>query len=222
MNGQKAAGGCFVNTPNNISVANGVLSLTTRKEAVPFTCKTPSGSFQTQYSSSQIATYGHFFQTYGRFEVRAKFPATTLAGLQSSLWMWPENNILTGATGEIDVAEWYSALANHAIPYLHYLYNPAIVSLASDINLVSNNNCVMNDTSQFHSYVVTWSGNSFKIDYDGVNCLTDLAVPTGVSPFNQPFFVALGQGLGTGLNAYVDGSTPLPATTQVDYVRAWK
>jgi len=222
MNGQTAAGGCFVNSPNNISVANGVLSLTTRKEATPFTCKTPTGSFQTQISSSQVATYGHFSQTWGRFEVRAKFPATTLAGLQSSLWMWPENNILSGTTGEIDIAEWYSAYQNHAIPYLHYLYNTTTASLATDTNLVTNNNCVMNDTSQFHSYTVTWLSNYFKIDYDGVNCLTDYAVPTGTSPFNQPFFVALGQGMGVGKNAYVDGTTPLPATTQIDYVRAWK
>jgi beta-glucanase (GH16 family) len=222
MNGQTAAGGCFVNSPNNISVANGVLSLTTRKEATPFTCKTPTSSFQTQYSSSQIATYGKFFQTYGRFEVRAKFPATTIAGLQSSLWMWPENNILTGLTGEIDIAEWYSAQADHAIPYLHYLYDTTTANLLTDVNLVSNNNCVIADTTQFHSYTVTWVSNYFQIQYDGVTCLTDYAVPLGTSPFNQPFFLALGQGLGIGKNAYVNGTTPLPATTQVDYVRAWK
>src|ERR1041384_3684457 len=29
---------CFVNSPNNISEANGVLSLTARREAAPFTC----------------------------------------------------------------------------------------------------------------------------------------------------------------------------------------
>ena len=32
---------CFVNSPNNISVGNGYLSLTARKEAAPFSCNTP-------------------------------------------------------------------------------------------------------------------------------------------------------------------------------------
>jgi len=222
MNGQAAAGGCFVNSPNNISVANGVLSLTTRKEAAPFTCKTPTGSFQTQISSSQVATYGKFFQTYGRFEVRAKFPATVLAGLQSSLWMWPENNILTGTTGEVDIGEWYSAYANHVIPTLHYLYDSTTINLATGVNVYTSYNCVVNDPSQFHTYTVTWTGNYFLIQYDGATCLIDYALPLGTSPFNQPFFVALGQGMGVGQNAYVAGVTPLPATTRIDYVRAWK
>ncbi|MGH9096347.1 MAG: hypothetical protein ACRDWB_02900, partial [Acidimicrobiales bacterium] len=32
---------CYVNSPNNISVGNGYLSLTARKEAAPFACNTP-------------------------------------------------------------------------------------------------------------------------------------------------------------------------------------
>jgi beta-glucanase (GH16 family) len=222
MNGATAGGACFVNSPNNISEGNGVLTLTTRKEAAPFTCKTPSGSFTTQYSASQIATYGHFYQTYGRFEVRAKFPASTLAGLQSSLWMWPENNTLTGLTGEIDIAEWYSAQADRAIPYLHYTYDNTTISLTNNINVVTNNYCTIADASQFHTYTVTWTASQFKIDFDGTNCLTDNYIPLGTSPFNQPFFVALSQGLGIGKNAYVAGTTQLPAVTQVDYVHAWK
>jgi len=34
---------------------------------------------------------------------------------------------------------------------------------------------------------------------------------TGSEPFNEPFFIALTQ----------SSSTPLPATTEVDWVRAW-
>ncbi|MDT4937736.1 MAG: hypothetical protein QOG80_1407 [Pseudonocardiales bacterium] len=220
-NGSSAGGACFVASPNNISVANGLLNLTTRKEAAPFFCKTPSGGFTTQYTGSQIATYTHFYQTYGRFAVRAKFPATTLAGLQSSLWMWPEN-VVTTLHGEIDIAEWYSGAADRAVPYLHYAYDPLTSVLETNINIPTNNFCTMTDTSSFHEYAVTWSPTQFKVDYDGVNCLTDNFLTLGLSPFNQAFFMALSQGLGVGQNAYVDGSTPLPATTQVDWVKAWK
>jgi hypothetical protein len=48
---------------------------------------------------------------------------------------------------------------------------------------------------------------------------TKLAAP---APFDQPFFLALTQMLGVGSNVFVDGTTPLPANTEVDYVRIWK
>jgi hypothetical protein len=32
----------------------------------------------------------------------------------------------------------------------------------------------------------------------------------------------LTQALGIGLNGFTPGTTPLPATTRVDYVRVWK
>ena len=35
---------CYVNSPNNISVSGGALSLTVRKEAAPFNCLKPGGS----------------------------------------------------------------------------------------------------------------------------------------------------------------------------------
>jgi hypothetical protein len=37
----------------------------------------------------------------------------------------------------------------------------------------------------------------------------------------MPFFLVLTQGFGSGGDAPYSG-TPLPATTQVDYVRVWK
>jgi hypothetical protein len=64
------------------------------------------------------------------------------------------------------------------------------------------------------------------ISYDGQTCLVDTwkaAAPlTGSAPFDQAFFLVLTQALGIGTNAYVNGRTPLPATTQVDYARIWK
>jgi hypothetical protein len=41
-------------------------------------------------------------------------------------------------------------------------------------------------------------------------------------PFDSPFIVALTEYLGVGTNAFQPGTTPLPASTQVDYVRVWK
>jgi beta-glucanase (GH16 family) len=212
---------CFVDSPNNVSVSNGTLKLTSRKEAAPFTCDNPLGDFTTRYTSGMVSTWGRFSQTYGRFEVRAKLSAAAVKGLQSSLWLWPVDATHYGprpASGEIDFAEMYSAYPDRAIPYIHY--DPA----SPDPN-VTNTNCLISNLAAFHKYAVEWTPSSIKIVYDGRTCLTDRWNPaaplTRPQPFDQPFLIALTQGLGIGNNAFDPGTTPLPATTEVDYVRAW-
>jgi beta-glucanase (GH16 family) len=218
---------CFVNSPNNISVGNGYLSLTAREESAPFVCQDPYGSFTTQYTSGDVATYGTFNQTYGRFEVKAKVPATTIAGLQSSFWLFPQS--LTGlgpwpASGEIDIAETYSQYPTLAIPTVHYNYDPSTTNAATNTNVVTNYNCAMNP-DQFNDYVVEWTPTTITVVYNGTTCLVDHWIPASPEaapqPFNQPFFVDLTQALGIGTNAFNPGVTPLPATTEIQYVRVW-
>lgn len=209
---------CFVAGSNNISEGNGVLSLTVRKEAAPFTCTTPTGSFTTQYTGGTVNTLGRFSQAYGRFDVRAAFPAATVAGLQSSLWLWPTTTKYGSwpTNGEIDIAEEYSQHPDRVIPFVHY--TPA----SPDPN-VTNNYCMI-DPSQFHTYTAIWTTSTITIQFDGKTCLSDSWHPAAPlvkpQPFDQPFMVALTQALGLNSNA-VTASTPLPATTQIDYVRVW-
>jgi beta-glucanase (GH16 family) len=226
--GNNGGGACFVSTPNNISQANGVLTLTARQEAAPFLCPTPSGGFTTSYTTGEVATYTKFSQTYGRFDVRASFPAATVAGLQSALWLWPDNALKYGAwptSGEIDIAEEYSIYADRAIPTIHYLYDPYSVNTVTNTNVSTNYYCMINDVHAFHDYTVEWTPTTMTILYDGNTCLIDnykaYAPLTGSAPFDSPFFVALTQSLGVQTNA-VTASTPLPASTQIDYVRVWK
>jgi len=213
---------CFMDSPSNVSVGGGMLSLTVRKEAAPFTCADPlHGSFTTSYTGGMVSTYTKFSQTYGRFEVRAKFPAVTVAGLQEALWLWPENPVKYGAwpwSGEIDIAEIYTRYNDRAIPYIHYVPNKV------DVN-VTNNYCLIDDVSKMHSYVAEWTPSYIRISYDGKVCITDVWSPLNLTfpkPFDSPFIVALTQGLGVTGNAFDPATTPLPATTQVDYVRVWK
>jgi len=213
---------CVVNTPNNLSEGDGVLTLTARKEAAPFTCSSPNGAFTTQYTSATLMTYGKFSQAYGRFEVRAKFPAATVAGLQESIWLWPDNMFKYGyawpQSGEIDIAEAYSQYPDRVIPYIHYVSN-------GDPN-VTNNYCMINDLSAFHTYAVEWTTSTITILYDGQTCLVDSWNPAlplfKPQPFDSPFMIALTQALGQSTNAFNAATTPLPAVTQVDYVHVWK
>lgn len=209
-------GSCFVNSPKNVSVAGGALSLTARRESAPVTC----GSLTSDYTSGQVSGYAKYAQTFGRFEIRAKFPASKVAGLQSALWLWPSSPTKYGAwplSGEIDIAEMYTTYPDRAIPYLHY-------NSPSDDMSVTNNYCLIDDVSAFHTYVLEWTSTNLKVTFDGQTCLdhtiksvSPLAAP---APFDSPFFVVLTQMLGVGANAPTS-STELPATTQVDYVRIW-
>jgi beta-glucanase (GH16 family) len=212
---------CFVDSPNNVSVSGGFLNLTVRKEAAPFNCPVGSQSFSTSYTSGMVTTYGLFSQAYGTFEVRAKLPASAIQGLQETFWLWPVNSSQYGtawpASGEIDIAEFYSQYPNLDIPYIHY--NAA----APDSNVTASNCTITPGT--FNTYGLEWSPGSLVVTYNGQICLIDHPNPaaplTGAEPFDKPFMILLTQTLGIGGNVFEPDTTPLPATTQVDWVRVW-
>jgi beta-glucanase (GH16 family) len=220
--GQPPYFACYLDSPNNVSVSDGALHLTVRKESAPVPC----GQATTQYTSGMVSTIGHFSQTYGRFEVRAQLPPVVVAGLQETLWLWPDNDTKYGswpASGEVDFSEFYSQYSMLDIPYIHYDYDPGNVNPLTNTNVVTNY-CPI-DVLGYNDYSVVWEPGSFQITINGIPCLTDNYQPSNVSspaPFDQPFFIALTQGLGIGTNGYDPSTTPLPATTSVDYVRVWK
>jgi beta-glucanase (GH16 family) len=218
---------CFIDSPNNISVSGGSLKLTARKESEQFTCTDPNGNFDTQYTSGMVSTAeGRFGQAFGRFEVRAKVSSAAVKGLHSAFWLWPVDPTKYGSThpasGEIDIAELYSEYPDRAIPYIHYIHpnHPTPDPTAT------NNQCLISDPDEFHTYAVEWTRSSIEIIYDGWTCLFHTLNPApplqSPQPFDQPFIVSLTQALGVGTNAFDPATTPLPATTEVDYVRVWQ
>jgi beta-glucanase (GH16 family) len=169
-----------------------------------------------------------FTQAYGRFEVRALLPQTTATGLQETLWLWPADDTLYGSwpgSGEVDFSEFYSEYSSLDIPYIHYNYSPSTVNAATNTNTVTAYSCQIS-LSQYNDYAVVWTPGNFTITINGNTCLIDNYIPddglTSPEPFNQPFFVALTQALGINTNAFNPSSTPLPATTSIEYVRVWK
>lgn len=203
---------CFVNSPNNIAVANGILRLTTRRTAA-FQCATGNGSYTATGTSATISTIGHFAQTYGRYQIRAKWSYTTRPGLQASFWMWPKgsNGALWPITGELDVAEWFSQYPDRAIPYLH------TASAILNPSGATNNYCILTNPAAWHTYTLEWTKQRILIKYDGKTCLD----AGGGSPYDKPFNVSLTQAFGVKRNAPTS-ATPFPATMQVDYVKVWK
>jgi beta-glucanase (GH16 family) len=201
---------CYVDNPNTISVSNGNLNLSVVK--VPSTkCV---GAYYSQYEAGTVSTRSLFTQTYGAFEVNAKLPVSTAPGLQETFWLYPQNLTYGAwpASGEIDFAEFYSEYPTYDIPYIHYSKS------SSDPNVTSYK-CGI-DPTQFNTYEVDWTPAAITILYNGNVCLVDTPIG-GPAPFNDPFFIALTQALGLSGGNAVTSKTPLPATTEVNWVRAW-
>jgi beta-glucanase (GH16 family) len=213
---------CDEDDPDNVFVSDGALHLVTLKTAAPFECHTPQkGPYQTQYTSGMVTTDGTFSQTYGMFEAKAAFPAATVKGLQSSLWLWPVNATAYGPiwpdSGEIDFAEWYSEYSNRIIPVVHYNAQNLDPSR-------TNNNCYVSDTTGYNTYAVIWTPDTITVQIDGQTCVVDSWRPGAPQkkpePFNLPFYVNLTTELGINTNQF-NGTAPLPAETSIDWVRAW-
>ena len=211
---------CYVNDPANVSVGGGLVRLTARVEAAPFTCRSPYGDFTTTTTAATIGSYGRFTQTYGRFEFRARMPSATTQGIHSALWLYPQKHTYGQwpHSGEIDVAEWFSGHASHVYPSVHYKGENVLESTGYDC-------AVPGASTQFHRYAVEWTPTVMRFFYDGQLCFQHSWTPdwplSGSQPFDQPFYVVLSQAFGGAWNA-VTADTPRSGTMVVDWVRVWR
>ncbi|HEY1828763.1 MAG TPA: glycoside hydrolase family 16 protein [Acidimicrobiales bacterium] len=214
--GSASGAPCYVDNPSTISVSGGYLHLGAIKTAAPIDCV---DGLYTSYEAGMVTTDGLFSQTYGAFEVNAELPASVANGLQETFWLYPKT-LTYGAwptSGEIDFAEFYSEYPTLDIPYIHY------TEKASDPNVTAYD-CTINQGA-FNTYGVDWQPGTLTIYLNGKVCLTEHPNPAAPlaspAPFNQPFMIALTQALGSGTDAYESGTTQLPATTLINWVRAW-
>lgn len=215
---------CFRGGKANVKVAKGKLRLTARKLRKRIRCASPHGNFRTRYTSGSITTHGLFSQTYGRFQVRAKFPKSKVRGLQSAIWMTPQTPIY-GAwprSGEIDIVEHYTRHHRRAIPYLHYMFGfPATPNTSQ-----TNNHCKLRKPAKFHTYVLLWEPGRIRVSIDGRRCLDHRVDPMSSwqspQPFDHPFVFNLTHLLGVKTNKFSAKRTELPSTFVVDHWRAWR
>lgn len=204
---------CFVNSPNNISVANGMLTLTSRKESRSFVCDQNGRKVTTSLTAGMVSTYDKWTQAYGRFEFRARLPWTDKDGIQTSMWLWPEgaSGASWPASGEIDVAEWYSRYDDRVIPYLHQ------GNFLIPKDQVTNNYCLVNRVQDWHTYLLEWTPAYLRISYDGEQCLLKKG---GGAPFNKSYMISMFQGYGLDKNKPTS-LTPTLSRAQFAWVRVW-
>ena len=88
-------------TPNNVSVSNGTLKITAKRETI--TCPgQPTDSFSSGFISTREKNI--YFPAFSRFEIRAKLPHGQ--GLWPAFWL---RHINGASTAELDVMEYFHA-----------------------------------------------------------------------------------------------------------------
>jgi beta-glucanase (GH16 family) len=217
-----------VNNPNTVNESGGYLNLSVLAVQKTFSCKKMMGSFNTRYEGGTVNSEGLFTQEFGYFETRAEMPASSVPGLQETLWLYPSNETLYGPwpdSGEIDYGEFYSKYPDLDVPVVHY------PGSTKDPN-ATNQNCSQAGVAtagQFNTYAVMWTPTTITTYFNGMPCMTDVYgshvthPDKAPEPFNQPFFLSFTSALGFGGgNTFSATKTPLPATTKVDWMRVWQ
>lgn len=212
---------CYKPSSNNIVVRKGTLQLIARDEGAPFACSSPFGAFTTRYTGGTVGTRDRFAQTYGRFEVRAKYPTARNTGVHGAFWLYPQRHTYGAwpASGEIDVAEWWSVRPDLVMPTLHYP--------GDDFFADSGWQCTVADATAYHTYAVEWTPSLMTFFIDGTPCFQRSWTPdsplVAPQPFDHPFNLVLTMGVGEegGTNP-VTSATELPAVYTVDYAKAWR
>jgi beta-glucanase (GH16 family) len=205
---------CYRDDPSNVSVADGVLNLTVLELDAPVACAVAAPP--TRYVSGGVSTYHLFSQQYGRLEARIRTTAADVPGLHEAFWLWPDDRysrIDWPDSGEIDVAESFSAHPSSVGSYLHYSADHAGLQLG-----VNAANCPAN-RGEWNTFTVEWGPSRIETFVNGTSCLVNTS---GDAAFRKRYIVNLTQGIGGGDWNLIEDTTPMPATTQVDYVRVWK
>lgn len=191
----------YTNRTENITVSNGTLKVTAKKESY----------IGSAYTSARLISKGKYSVKYGKIEFRAKLPAG--AGTWPALWMLGENisTVSWPACGEIDVMEHRGNEINRIFGTLHYPGH-------SGGNADGNSLLISNATTEFHKYSVNWTPSYVKIYVDDL--LIHSVANSASLPFNDNFFFIINLALGGNFGGSVS-PTFTDATLEVDYIRAY-
>ena len=194
----------------NISLADGLLKITARKEKKK----------KKNYTSSRIVTKHKGEWLYGRIEVKAKLPEGK--GIWPAVWMLPSKQYYGTETssGEIDIME-------------HVGYEPDIVHFSihnkaynSGLkNEKTSKVIVKNSANSFHIYRLDWTPYGIRGYVDGKKYFEYKNKGKGSKywPFDKKFFLIINLAVGGdwgGLKG-IDNSI-FPAAFEIDYVRVYK
>ena len=200
-------------TPDNYTVADGLLTITAREEG------------EGAYTSTRMTTDGKADWTYGRFEIKAKLPETQ--GLWPAIWMFFSEDTYGGwaASGEIDIMENIGSRPDEVFGTLHYgAPFPGNVFSGDEFQLAAGT-----FADDFFVFALEWEEGEIRWYVNNVLYQTQTSddwYTTGsddpAAPFDHAFHMILNVAVGGNLPGPPDATTVFPQSMQVDYVRVYK
>ncbi|MEU0302380.1 family 16 glycosylhydrolase [Streptomyces sp. NPDC006175] len=170
-----------------------------------------------QYTSARLNTAQTFTQAYGRYEARIKIPRGQ--GIWPAFWMLGDDLGSVGwpNSGEIDIMENVGKEPGTVHGTIHGPGYSGGAGIGAAYSLPDGRAFA----DDFHTFAVDWSPNALVWSVDGQTYQT--RTPADVNGnkwvFDHPFFIVLNLAVGGNWPGSPDGSTSLPQTMTVDYVR---
>lgn len=200
----------YTSNANNVSIANGMLTITARKES--------QGGMN--YTSTRMISKNKGDFLYGRVVVRAKLP--TGKGTWPAIWMLPTDWVYGNwpASGEIDIMEHVGYDPNN----VHFSVHTQAYNHSIGTQKTSTKN-IPTATSDFHNYRVDWTPYAVRGYYDDVQVFQFVNDGKGYTtwPFDKRFHLLLNIAVGgTWGGAQGVDETVFPASMVVDYIRLYK
>ncbi len=198
----------YTDRSENITVQNGVLIITAKKEDF-------KGS---SYTSARILTKGKFDQKYGRFEARMRLPYGT--GMWPAFWLLGKNidDVQWPNCGEIDIMEYRGQQPSITHGTLHGPGYSGGQAISKSYDLINDRF----DTG-FHVFGIEWGPKYINFYVDDVlyNQIKPEDVP-GEWVFDQPFYIVLNLAVGGSFVGSPSNETAFPQNLLIDYVRVYK
>jgi beta-glucanase (GH16 family) len=217
--------------PDNVQLANGALQVTARRESAE--------GFN--FTSGRVMTRDRFAFKYGRIEASIKLPSGQ--GLWPAFWMLPQDDEPDAApgkgiygvyaqSGEIDIVEAINLDANptpsgrgggnEIFSTIHFGGDSSVNQNLRSETLYTPSFDV---TADFHTYAFEWDEFEMRWYADGtlykVENSWSSAGGAYPAPFDEPFYVLFNLAVGGSFPGSPDGSTPSPATMEVDWIRVY-
>lgn len=192
----------YTDRAENIAVADGLLTITARRENF-------SGA---NFTSSRIKTENKFEFTFGRVDIRAKLP--TGGGTWPALWMLGEDyatNTWPGC-GEIDIMEHVGNQQDRLFSSLHFPGN-------SGGNAATRSTEVPGISTEFHIFSAIWSPETIRFFVDGD--LYHTFTNNSNLPFDSDFFLIFNVAMGGNFGGDIANDFQ-ESSMQLDWVRVYQ
>ncbi|WP_051226348.1 family 16 glycosylhydrolase [Butyrivibrio sp. MC2013] len=197
----------YVDSPNNIAVSGGTLKITARKE-----------NYQGMaYTSARLNTEGKVSLGLGKIEARIKLPS--FMGAWPAFWLMGSNGQQWPKCGEIDVLE---TINDEGIVYGSAHWPSATPGKENDSTSGGTYGHYI-DITKWHTYGIERDENQITWYVDDYKYSTmDLKDNALKAPLSIDQYVILNLAIGGDWPGFDIDDSQIPATMEVDYVRAYK